>query len=1290
MDETEDNEGKEAGANSSVCEESKETNSCTNSDQNDPNEEQLQENNAEEPEAEKQKEHESEHNEAGPSKCKDDKEDDSATIQPEDEANEEPALVDGKEGADTAADKEIENNENQSKKNDDEDDDEDNMEESKIEMVDESRTNDKPVDEGRENGETKEKDSEMEAPEEMEMKDVSDSECPDVLEDGEILEESQASTSQDVSVSQEDVSLEEPDTIEEAVEVKTFEEAKERIGVLEKRIEREVGHRTDLMKQVRSLRLELHKVKGGSDLETQTVGVQTDPECIQIYDEQPPTLQAEVYQVVESSGTAQQGPSAAAGATQWPTRTPAQASSSTQAQSVAESVRATAEAALAQSGVVLDEASGMYYDYNSGYYYDPNNHLYYDPARGMYYFYDEQTQSYQFHSKIDLPEVVVTGTKGSRSQSDRKRHERERQKGERSRKGRNPDQSREEQSETSDKPSTSRSRTANPDCEVIDITSPSEDSPENGMDATSATTTSATTSATTAKPQDQDRNQDGIDVVEIVDDDDPSKHHRHKRRLKYSHSRRKRRKTEDEEERKENGEEELPDVIVIDSDDSDMEEGELSDSSSESGGSSKGESGEDGEGEDVSEESMVIDDDDDVQSVEATKVDYPPCIRMIVVRSESMKLGSLSIVTCTGGTIGREGSNHILLVPELGVSKTHAQMLYDTERRCYTITDLGSQNGTVLNGVPLTRKSRVKSDPQPLSHKDYLTFGTTTLRIHIHRGDETCDECEPGQVQATFRHQQSTEVTPVLSHADKEQQRRKELRKIKKKYLLAGTGYSQREPSRSHPGYKDRAGERRVTVGSDNPYQPNDMPASVDRAISGSNMGHKMLKKMGWQEGQSLGKNESGIKEPVITPVLSHADKEQQRRKELRKIKKKYLLAGAGYSQREPSRSHPGYKDRAGERRVTVGSDNPYQPNDMPASVDRAISGSNMGHKMLKKMGWQEGQSLGKNESGIKEPIQVFVHSKKSGLGTGNQKSMDNLGLIGKRKSEHWERARDRYHHLDHGASGSASTSSSRQHTRPQEMKWVKGTTQVHEPPADSAPQKDDDGDVEVVSEVVAMEDGETTRKDAVNKDTVHNVCDVDMDHDDKKNGGGGDGKRAESSNGEGSSKNGVGVEIKAAGEIAEEVPSVSGDGSKTIPSSSNSVTISNDVTENQNNAEPESTSNSDLQNQVDGSNARQTRLESTNSKADPQGPSRMSNSLSSKDEQNSVEVPAEREAAKKPIRFVIPPRMNSKGDLGKTPLTASRSVSDSNGEGPSTRRTRQSSRRGKEKKDNIDMFDDG
>ena len=60
-------------------------------------------------------------------------------------------------------------------------------------------------------------------------------------------------------------------------------------------------------------------------------------------------------------------------------------------------------------------------------------------------------------------------------------------------------------------------------------------------------------------------------------------------------------------------------------------------------------------------------------------------------------------------SIYREGSSHVLLVPELGVSKTHAQISYDKEKKIYTITDLGSQNGTVLNGVPLTQQVGVKT-----------------------------------------------------------------------------------------------------------------------------------------------------------------------------------------------------------------------------------------------------------------------------------------------------------------------------------------------------------------------------------------------------------------------------------------------------------------------------------------------------------------------------------------------------------------------------------------------------
>ena len=35
-----------------------------------------------------------------------------------------------------------------------------------------------------------------------------------------------------------------------------------------------------------------------------------------------------------------------------------------------------------------------------------------------------------------------------------------------------------------------------------------------------------------------------------------------------------------------------------------------------------------------------------------------------------------------------------------------------------------------------------------ITHGDELTLGSTTLHLHIHPGSQTCDSCEPGQVQA--------------------------------------------------------------------------------------------------------------------------------------------------------------------------------------------------------------------------------------------------------------------------------------------------------------------------------------------------------------------------------------------------------------------------------------------------------------------------------------------------------------------------------------------------------------
>lgn len=45
----------------------------------------------------------------------------------------------------------------------------------------------------------------------------------------------------------------------------------------------------------------------------------------------------------------------------------------------------------------------------------------------------------------------------------------------------------------------------------------------------------------------------------------------------------------------------------------------------------------------------------------------------------------------------------------------------------------------------------MKSEPRELTHGEQLKLGTTTFVLHIHAGSETCDECEPGQVQAQLK-----------------------------------------------------------------------------------------------------------------------------------------------------------------------------------------------------------------------------------------------------------------------------------------------------------------------------------------------------------------------------------------------------------------------------------------------------------------------------------------------------------------------------------------------------------
>ncbi|XP_060617614.2 angiogenic factor with G patch and FHA domains 1 isoform X2 [Anolis sagrei] len=373
---------------------------------------------------------------------------------------------------------------------------------------------------------------------------------------------------------------------------------------------------------------------------------------------------------------------------------------------LAESLRAAAEAAVSQTGFIYDESTGLYYDHSTGFYYNSESQLYYDPATGIYYYCDVESGRYQFHSRVDLQSY---GSENAQHSKDKK-------------------------------------------------------SKKKKKDAEWSVAT------------------------------EQKVHH-------------------------------LTETMA-----------NLKISSSGLATSGK-----------------------DIDKI------WPPCIRVIVVRSPVLQMGSLYIITADKpATIGRAKTmEHTLQIPEVGVSKFHAEVYFDHELQSYVLVDQGSQNGTVVNGNPILQP-KAKSEPQVLEHGDEVKIGETVLSFHIHPGSETCDGCEPGQVRAHLRldKKNKSSVGLSLTKEEKELIRRKELKQIRVKYGLQNTEY-ENDKAIKNPNYKDRAEKRRETVGSEGNFHRDDAPASIHVEISDSNRGHKMLEKMGWKKGEGLGKKGGGIKDPI-------------------------------------------------------------------------------------------------------------------------------------------------------------------------------------------------------------------------------------------------------------------------------------------------------------------------------------------------------------------------------------------------------------------------------------------
>lgn len=297
---------------------------------------------------------------------------------------------------------------------------------------------------------------------------------------------------------------------------------------------------------------------------------------------------------------------------------------------------------------------------------------------------------------------------------------------------------------------------------------------------------------------------------------------------------------------KESKEEEIEESISKMAEPEEMEDGECSDTSS----------------------SSSDDDDDDVKSNASTSTatddesvakHHPPCMRVIVRETKLPKLrvGNLFIVTKDGGTVGREGEQHIILLKDHNVSRTHLDIKFDPYRNLYMMTDLGSKNGTILNGTRMS-ESQVRSEPMEVVHGSTIQIGETKLLCHIHPGNDTCGHCEPGLLMEAIEKEKKVAYTRTCSV---QKQHQLELARLKNKY-------APKPPlAIEETAYNDRAQARRETVGSSH-HSEKTQTTDINTSIAADNKGFKLLEKMGWNKGEGLGKTSQGETEPV--PLVSN------------------------------------------------------------------------------------------------------------------------------------------------------------------------------------------------------------------------------------------------------------------------------------------------------------------------------------------------------------------------------------------------------------------------------------
>ena len=94
--------------------------------------------------------------------------------------------------------------------------------------------------------------------------------------------------------------------------------------------------------------------------------------------------------------------------------------------------------------------------------------------------------------------------------------------------------------------------------------------------------------------------------------------------------------------------------------------------------------------------------------------------RLVVERSPALKEGSDLVLNSAPLTVGRGAANDVELRGDDFASAEHAR--FEPRRDGVWLTDVGSTNGTFVNGVRLER-------PRKLASGDHIRIGATDLRF---------------------------------------------------------------------------------------------------------------------------------------------------------------------------------------------------------------------------------------------------------------------------------------------------------------------------------------------------------------------------------------------------------------------------------------------------------------------------------------------------------------------------------------------------------------------------------